>query len=71
MDNDNNGEFAGRPEFGRGDGDTAGKPIDGPDGLTSNVVRITCAIVSFGADESRSAATSATDRERLTGLLYG
>lgn len=37
-DNDNEGEFAGRPEFRRGDGEAAVKPMDGPNGLTDNAV---------------------------------
>jgi hypothetical protein len=65
-DNDNDGEPTGRPEFRRGDENVEGNPRYGPDGLTGKVfVLTTCALASFGTNESNSAAPSPMDREGL------
>jgi hypothetical protein len=65
-DNDNDGEPEGRPEFRRGDDNVEGNPMYGPDGLTGDIlVLTTCAMASFGTNESNSAAASPLDREGL------
>jgi hypothetical protein len=63
--NDNDGELPGRPEFRRGRGELNGKPMDGPNGLTGDVlVRITCAMAAPPAESQKTAARNA-DAMRL------